>query len=222
MGRADILSYFFNAWLKRTSELLDLASSSCIFAFWCASNSRIFEVLHSRGKLPTTWDQNLDGRVGGIILTGWQRYMHHAPLCELLAISIPSLVTDLVYLDDVERSGDDLWKQVQSLLKCPKHLKPTIAPTVIDSFTYIPHKDAYLKSCDFEGKEVFKLIMDDLHLLEWKVNRFRFKNEMKNELMDEIKSLAKKVIFSILAIIYFVKGSTHDNFHVKNFECSGV
>ncbi|RCN41076.1 hypothetical protein ANCCAN_12959, partial [Ancylostoma caninum] len=136
---------------------------------------------------------SLDGRVGGIILTGWQRYMHHAPLCELLAVSIPSLVTDLAYLDDVERNGDELWKQVQNLLKCPKHLKPTITPTVIDSFTYIPHKDAYLKSCDFEGKELFKLIMEDLHMLEWKVSRFRFKNEMKDELMDEIKALAEKM-----------------------------
>ncbi|KIH52159.1 hypothetical protein ANCDUO_17741 [Ancylostoma duodenale] len=104
---------------------------------------------------------SLDGRVGGIILTGWQRYMHHAPLCELLAISIPSLVTDLAYLDDVERNGDELWKQVQ--------------------------------------------VMEDLHMLEWKVSRFRFKNEMKDELMNEIKTLAEKPRFYNLHINVTVK-----------------
>ena len=76
MGRADIFSYFFNAWLKVTSkrtiymkinsltisyagELHELASNSCIFAFWVVSNPRIFEVLCSRGKIPTTWDHVL-------------------------------------------------------------------------------------------------------------------------------------------------------------------
>ncbi|EYC16310.1 hypothetical protein Y032_0034g2921 [Ancylostoma ceylanicum] len=40
-------------------ELLEIAPSSCIFAFWFVSNSRIFGVLRSRGKIPTTWDNVL-------------------------------------------------------------------------------------------------------------------------------------------------------------------
>ncbi|KAK6050020.1 hypothetical protein COOONC_12475, partial [Cooperia oncophora] len=56
---------------------------------------------------------SINGRVGGIILTGWQRYMHRAPLCELLAISIPSLVSDLVYIQDVTRSRDEMWSYVR-------------------------------------------------------------------------------------------------------------
>lgn len=57
--------------------------------------------------------EDLDGRVGGIIVTGWQRYMHHAPLCELLMISIPSLVSDLVYLDNVTRDRNEMWKRTR-------------------------------------------------------------------------------------------------------------
>ena len=44
---------------SHAGELLELPSSSCIFAFWFVSNSRIFEVLYSRGKIPTAWDQVL-------------------------------------------------------------------------------------------------------------------------------------------------------------------
>ncbi|VDM67623.1 unnamed protein product [Strongylus vulgaris] len=163
---------------------------------------------------------SLEGRVGGIILTGWQRYMHHAPLCELLAISIPSLITDLVYLEDVERTTDMLWKKihvglkavffkevnalidVQRLLKCPVHMNTTSSPVVIDTFTYIPHKDAYLKVCDFKGKELFKLVMEDLHMLNWKVSRLRYITDRKNELMAEIPELAKKVLISYSFFVF--------------------
>ncbi|CAJ0595157.1 unnamed protein product [Cylicocyclus nassatus] len=149
-------------------------------------------------KLYRMHSKTLDGRVGGIILTGWQRYMHHAPLCELLPISIPSLLTDLLYLQDVDISEDLLWKKVLSLLKCPSYMNPATTPAVVDTSTYLPHKDAYLKVCDFEGKELFRLIMEDLHMLEWKVSAFRYDPEKKAELVEEIQELAKKMQVELL------------------------
>ncbi|KAK6105568.1 Glycosyl hydrolase 20 catalytic domain family protein [Brugia pahangi] len=43
--------------------------------------------------------QDLNGKISGIILTGWQRYNHYSPLCEILPVSIPSLIVDLDILN---------------------------------------------------------------------------------------------------------------------------
>ncbi|VDL83732.1 unnamed protein product [Nippostrongylus brasiliensis] len=104
----------------------------------------------------------LQGRVGGIIVTGWQRYMHHAPLCELLMVSIPSLVTDLVYLLNVTRNRNDMWRDVRKLLRCPAHLESTVVPEKIGEMLFVPHKDAFLKLCDFHGSRLYKLVADEL------------------------------------------------------------
>lgn len=53
----------------------------------------------------TVISQDLYPKVEGIILTGWSRYSHRQPLCELLATSLPSIVLNLIYLDDVTATG---------------------------------------------------------------------------------------------------------------------
>lgn len=35
-----------------------------------------------------------------VVLTGWQRYMHGAALCELLPVGLPTLVHEVLYLRD--------------------------------------------------------------------------------------------------------------------------
>uniref|UniRef100_A0A0K0CUZ4 Exostosin domain-containing protein n=1 Tax=Angiostrongylus cantonensis TaxID=6313 RepID=A0A0K0CUZ4_ANGCA len=79
---------------------------------------RYFQNQMSYVKLYRENRKALDGRVDGIILTGWQRYRHYAPLCELLAISLPSLITDLVYFDDVTRHRDEVWNFVKVRSVC--------------------------------------------------------------------------------------------------------
>lgn len=36
--------------------------------------------------------------LSGIVLTGWSRYSHFLPLCELLPVSIPTLIGEAIYL----------------------------------------------------------------------------------------------------------------------------
>ena len=48
--------------------------------------------------------------VDGLILTGWSRFDHRAPLCELLPTSLPSLVYNLVYLRNVTASREEVEK----------------------------------------------------------------------------------------------------------------
>ncbi|KAK5972493.1 hypothetical protein GCK32_002273 [Trichostrongylus colubriformis] len=134
---------------------------------------------------------SISGLVGGIIITGWQRYMHHGPLCELLAISIPSLVTDLVYIQDVTRDRGEMWSFVKDILHCPAEMDQiATAPVKIENMTYFPLRDAFLKVCDFEGKDLYKLIMNDLHMLEWKVERFWRWPNMTAKLSSEVDGLA--------------------------------
>ena len=47
--------------------------------------------------------QFLEGKVKGIMITGWQRYSHRLPLSELLPVAIPSLVINSLYLRDVQQ-----------------------------------------------------------------------------------------------------------------------
>ncbi|WKX87965.1 hypothetical protein Q1695_007961 [Nippostrongylus brasiliensis] len=137
--------------------------------------------------------QALQGRVGGIIVTGWQRYMHHAPLCELLMVSIPSLVTDLVYLLNVTRNRNDIWRDVRKLLRCPAHLESTVVPEKIGEMLFVPHKDAFLNLCDFQGSRLYKLIMEDFYLLKWKVRHSSQLSNTTSLILEEIEGLANLV-----------------------------
>lgn len=44
--------------------------------------------------------QYLRGHINTVVLTGWQRYFHDGPLCELLPVGIPTMVHQLQYLRD--------------------------------------------------------------------------------------------------------------------------
>lgn len=57
--------------------------------------------------------QTLEGKVKGIILTGWQRYNHFSALCELLPVGIPSLVLALHFLNNVELTTPTLLRMAQ-------------------------------------------------------------------------------------------------------------
>ncbi|XP_067012083.2 hexosaminidase D [Anabrus simplex] len=54
----------------------------------------------------------------GLMLTGWQRYDHFAILCELLPVGLPSLATNLVYVQSNNRDMTLIPHKVLDILKC--------------------------------------------------------------------------------------------------------
>ncbi|OWR43951.1 hypothetical protein KGM_215551 [Danaus plexippus plexippus] len=91
----------------------------------------------------------------GIILTGWSRYSHMDPPCELLPVATPSLYLNLLmiktfkYSDskpkDISIALNYINKDFSTNLHCQYEIN-------IDNFNSI--------HCHFEGNELFKLLMD--------------------------------------------------------------
>lgn len=93
----------------------------------------------------------------GIILTGWSRYSHMDPLCELLPVAIPSLILNLLLIKQFksgiirkeESAGiDDFFAKYISD-DCNNSLKCIRG---IDAHNYEP------TNCDFESKELFNVL----------------------------------------------------------------
>ncbi|CAI4227567.1 unnamed protein product [Auanema sp. JU1783] len=113
----------------------------------------------------------LQDSVGGIVLTGWQRYKHRFPLCELLPTSIPSLVHNILYLNNVRLSQSRIDTMTMEVLNCTgKHQRRNLLPIPFRNYTYFPEKEMIYSSCQFYGSDVFNIIMKDLRFLHWKSN----------------------------------------------------
>ncbi|PAV72331.1 hypothetical protein WR25_04677 [Diploscapter pachys] len=128
----------------------------------------------------------------GIVMTGWQRYNHNAKLCELFMISLPSLLTNIAFLRDIEAGSTQWEKIVRKNLNCSNGLE-LIEPMLYKNFSYYPLKETTYSHCDFYGKQLYKLIMNDLRFLTWKARRASEETEKQvvrqemNTLMAEMK-----------------------------------
>ena len=105
----------------------------------------------------------------GIALTGWSRYDHFAVLCELLPVSIPSLVLNLISVSSPLRTNvSTKFNVAERLLKCPKGStsglaviasKAITASSVSNSITETalendPHQFE-LRRCKFPGSNIY-------------------------------------------------------------------
>jgi len=97
----------------------------------------------------------------GMVTTGWQRYDHFAVLCEILPVSIPSLVVQLVAMNHGYFNSSlkgDLYKgldcpvgEAQSNLAAANNFKTFIN---LEDDPYLYHK---LTWCFFPGSKAFQL-----------------------------------------------------------------
>lgn len=80
----------------------------------------------------------------GIMMTGWQRYDHFSVLCELLPVSIPSLVLNLFYIQNYKRTYPiDAPSKLSDLLGCDVTFPPHIGST----------------QCNFPGARVYNIAL---------------------------------------------------------------
>lgn len=128
-------------------------------------------------------------KVSGIFVTGWSRFNHFNALCELLPVSIPSLIVDLYYLN-YGIQGSAAWSAMKQELGCEqqKYLRGVLSEWAIHG-------------CSFPGNEVFELIQHN-----WKrlvEHRIFGRRDSETESVDqkssiEILTAIKKALKPIL------------------------
>lgn len=88
----------------------------------------------------------------GLVLTGWSRYDHFAVLCELLPVSVPSLVANLI-LTSAKKHHASASLSVPAVtaahLKCPRRGPLPMKLSQLD-----------FKHCRFPGHKVFGVVLD--------------------------------------------------------------
>uniref|UniRef100_A0A0M3JZT3 beta-N-acetylhexosaminidase n=1 Tax=Anisakis simplex TaxID=6269 RepID=A0A0M3JZT3_ANISI len=108
-------------------------------------------------------ETHLIGRLKGIILTGWQRYSHTLPLCEILPVGIPSLVMDIVYLNNTTVAVDELRRLTREFLDC-RSPEPEFAPIMLGTESYYPPSDIAYTNCTFPGHQIYDIVIISYYL----------------------------------------------------------
>lgn len=127
-------------------------------------------------KLYEEKKSNLEGKIRGIILTGWQRYDHFRPLCEIFPVGVPSLVVDLTYLNNVTANDMEIVQKARELLNCPtkntaySSLRENVVATAAAAATSSRLREVVIQeswedlflNCSFPGSRIYDE-MEKLH-----------------------------------------------------------
>uniref|UniRef100_A0AC34FU96 Beta-N-acetylhexosaminidase n=1 Tax=Panagrolaimus sp. ES5 TaxID=591445 RepID=A0AC34FU96_9BILA len=113
------------------------------------SNLKSFFNLYEEKK------ENLEGRIAGIAVTGWQRFWHGIELCEILPEGIPSLVNEAIYINNPSLRKDGITKKVFETLKCKTRDSKELH---FNGNIYVPRKEEIYANCNFPGVDVYALV----------------------------------------------------------------
>ncbi|KAK0095343.1 hypothetical protein PV326_008623 [Microctonus aethiopoides] len=102
----------------------------------------------------------------GVFLTGWQRYDHFSVLCELLAVSLPSLAINLAIMqsNNLNSFPSELPRYIADILQCDGTVSLTIPE---------PHHG--WTKCGYHGVAVYSVIVR-LFFLNDEINRMEQHN----------------------------------------------
>ena len=155
--------------------------------------------LESYRHLNLIFSETLGKMLSGVILTGWSRYSHFRPLCELLPISIPTLIQEAIYLKNwALNEGDSKLAAENKLLeylecKIPDE-KDALKPIEYNEGVFHPPRlETLLTYCDFLGVDLFKEI-EKLRIIHWKIHMKKSGENLEPSLEDEIVQLKQRII----------------------------
>ena len=132
--------------------------------------------------------------INGITLTGWQRYDHNLPLCELFPVGIPSLAVNVKTLA-AGRWDEQLWLQTTKALKCEGLLEIKTTPM----------NEGY-HACTFPGSTVYDAVHEihkcitklnqlqkdsDLYFLKGKVSKALLSKDSIDTIIRELHAVQK-------------------------------
>ncbi|XP_064488261.1 hexosaminidase D-like isoform X2 [Ornithodoros turicata] len=136
----DIMVWEYTTNVSALSNVWDKYSKLFKKQAWIATafkgadgRSRKYPVLNKRLANHAGWNKFIQRstsgwNITGLVLTGWARYTHTMPLCELLPVGLPSLVLCAMYLLVGTRTSDPRQMAVEKaseFLKCPLLLNVT-------------------------------------------------------------------------------------------------
>ncbi|TKR86689.1 hypothetical protein L596_011228 [Steinernema carpocapsae] len=158
------------------------------------SMKRYMANLYSYVALCRANQEHIENRISGIILTGWQRYNHELPLCELLPVGIPTLVAELLLLNgnDYSVAEDSIIESALRFLKCDSSVfRATFSH---NGHSYVSPVDTQFATCEFPGREIFVEI-EKLRFVVWKIENFDQKRltEEKKKILQEIDKIEENI-----------------------------
>ncbi|CAK9290267.1 unnamed protein product [Gordionus sp. m RMFG-2023] len=127
-------------------------------------------------------------RVKGIIVTGWQRYNHFRPLCELMPSGLPSLMACLILLTHNKfdrKQHEDLSSQITDSRYRQSRLIPNLNPFDFNQSRLINIAEGLI----FPGHEIYSMVRSNYNLAYSLMALNTRIHENKVEDVDEFKSL---------------------------------
>src|SRR2546427_448175 len=100
--------------------------------------------------------------IRGIVITGWQRYDHFGTLCELLPAGLPSLMINLLTVNEGSPDKKSIIKKFDKIMGCSSSYNVNSFYSSYSQGTLDLDNDPFLFShasnCFFPGAPVFKMV----------------------------------------------------------------
>uniref|UniRef100_A0A914KP94 Beta-N-acetylhexosaminidase n=1 Tax=Meloidogyne incognita TaxID=6306 RepID=A0A914KP94_MELIC len=150
--------------------------------------------LASYKKLYWQHEKSLSGRLSGMVLTGWQRYSHVTPLCELLPIGLPTMVAQSVFLTTLSDKRDLTNTEKETKLGVIKNLlgcQTNIDDLIFEGKKFPRTFDSQIVKCHFPGADLYEQ-MEEVRVLIWKLGVLFNENNGCTNSSEETQSNSKE------------------------------